>query len=76
MQVHLFRSTGRIFGVTENETGENLPVRLAPWEPFKTIEIVSGVRTPGLDVDECFADLEKYGFHVSDEHVRITDKYV
>lgn len=76
MQVHLFKGAGRIFAVTEDAKGGNLPARLAPWEPFKAIDLVQGVLTPGLNVDECLADLAKYGLHITDAHVRITENYV
>ena len=52
IQVHLFRSTGRIFGVTEDASGANLPAQLQPWTTFKSIDIARGTPTPGLHVDE------------------------
>jgi hypothetical protein len=76
MLVHLFRGPGRVFGVTPNTSGANLPPRFAPWTAIKSIELIRGVHTPGLNVDECLDDIEKYGFHVTDAHVRITDSVV
>jgi hypothetical protein len=76
MQVHIFRSTGRIFGVTANAEGANLPSRFSPWAPFKTVELNRNVPTPGLNAAECLDDIEKYGFHVTDAHVRITESVV
>ena len=74
MRVHIFRGPGRVFGVTEDATGANLPSRFGPWTAFKPIDLnQDGNPTPGLDVDECRADLEKYGFHITDAHVRITE---
>ena len=29
---------------------------------------------PGVDVDECLGDLETFGVHVTDAHVRITEQ--
>jgi hypothetical protein len=76
MQIHLFRAEGRVFGATLDESGANLPTDLGAWSLFKTIPITSGVPLPGIDVDECIADIERYGFHLTDAHVRITDRYV
>jgi hypothetical protein len=76
IQVHLFRSTGRIFGVTGDASGANLPAQLQPWAAFKSIEIARGTPTPGLHADECLDDIAAHGFHVTDAHVRITGKYV
>ncbi len=28
---------------------------------------------PGLDTGECLDDIETYGFHITDAHVRITE---
>jgi hypothetical protein len=35
MQAHIFRGPGRVFGVTEDATGANLPSRFGPWTAFK-----------------------------------------
>lgn len=76
MQVHIFRGPGRIFGVTTQSSGANLPRKYAPWASFKTIEIHRGEATPGIDADECLDDLEAYGVHVTDAHVRITEEAI
>jgi hypothetical protein len=76
MQVHIFKGPGRIFGVTANAAGENLPRKYAPWTAFKTIELRRGEHTPGIDADECLRDVETYGVHVTDAHVRITDEAI
>ena len=73
MQVHIFKGPGRIFGVTGQSSGDNLPRKYAPWTPFKSIEISEGQPTPGLDVDECIQDLRVHGVHVTDAHARITE---
>lgn len=73
MQTYLFRGLGRIFGVTGDAAGANLPDRYAPWTAFKAVEMVRGQPLPGVDVDECLDDLEVFGFHVTDAHVRITE---
>ena len=74
MQVHIFRGPGRVFGFTTQSSGANLPARHAPWVAFKTVELRSGERTPGVDTDDCLRDLETYGVHVTDAHVRITEE--
>lgn len=76
MQVHLFRATGRVFGCTLDSKGANLPSGLGKWAPFKTVDMTRGQPMPGVDVDECLDDIAAHGFHVTDAHVRITDKYV
>jgi hypothetical protein len=39
--------------------------------------MIRGVITPGgVDVTECLDDIEKYGFHLTDAHKRITGQAV
>lgn len=75
MQVHIFRGPGRVFGFTADEAAANLPTQYAPWTHFKTVEMTKGVPTPGgVSTDECLADIETYGYHLTDAHVRITER--
>jgi hypothetical protein len=74
MQVHVFRGTGRIFAVTEDNSLDNLPARYAPWTLFKTIELLRGQAQPGIHVDDCLDDIARYGIHVTDAHARITEQ--
>ncbi len=74
MQVHLFRGPGRIFGMTADAAGANLPGRFAPWSAFKTVEMTRGEPQPGVNVDECLDDIAAHGFHLTDAHVRITEQ--
>lgn len=74
MKVHVFKGPGRIFAVTTDAAGTNLPPQYAPWAAFKTIDLQKGVSTPGLDVDECWSDLETHGLHLTDAHRRITEQ--
>jgi hypothetical protein len=77
MRAHIFRGLGRVFGVTEDATGANLPSRFGPWTAFRPIDLNrDGNPTPGVDVNECLADIEKYGFHITDAHVRITESAI
>jgi hypothetical protein len=77
MQVSIFRGTGRVFGVTEHATGANLPSQYGPWSAFKTLDLKrDGEPTPGVDTQECLDDIEKYGVHITDAHVRITETVV
>jgi hypothetical protein len=76
MQVHIFKGTGRIFGFTANQSGENLPQKYAPWTAFKTIELQRNERTPGVDANDCLNDIEAHGVHVTDAHVRITEEAI
>jgi hypothetical protein len=74
MQVHIFRGPGRVFGFTTLASGENLPSKFAPWSAFKSVELErDGPPVPGVDAMECLDDIEKYGFHVTDAHARITE---
>ncbi len=72
--MHLFKGPGRIFAVTADETGGNLPARYAPWTAFKSLEMTRGEALPGVEVDECLDDIERFGFHITDAHVRIRDQ--
>lgn len=73
MQVYIFRGPARVFGFTAHAAGENLPARFSPWTAFKALNMVRGQPQPGVDVDECLDDLEVFGFHITDAHVRITE---
>jgi len=72
--IHLFRGPGRIFAASTLEDGSNLPANFGPWSSFKSLELEPGTSQPGIDVDECLADVRAHGFHLTDAHVRITDK--
>lgn len=76
MNVHAFRGQGRVFGFTLASSGENLPVRNGPWTAFKTLEIHRDEPHSGIDVNGCLDDIETYGFHLTDAHVRITQNAV
>jgi len=77
MLVHIFRGPGRVFGVTEDATGGNLPGKFAPWTAFKSIELSRGGEArAGVNTEECLADIEKHGFHITDAHVRITESVI
>jgi hypothetical protein len=76
MQVHIFRGPGRIFGVTANNDGSNIPSQYTPWTAFKTLDLTRGRTQAGIEVNDCLDDIEKYGFHLTDAHVRITEQAV
>jgi hypothetical protein len=71
MQVHIFRGPDRIFGFSRDETGQNLPARYNPWTHFKAVEINKGEPATSFNTDDCLADIEAYGYHLTDSHVRI-----
>lgn len=75
LQVHLFRANGRVFGFTQDSSGANLPAGLGDWAPFKSVDMTRGQPMPGVVVEECLDDIEAHGFHLTDAHVRITDRY-
>jgi hypothetical protein len=77
MLVHIFRGPGRVFGMTEEAMGANLPSRFSPWSAFKSIELTRGGEPrPGVDTNECLDDIEKHGFYITDAHVRITESVI
>jgi hypothetical protein len=76
MQVHFFRGPGRVFAATANLDGDGLPSRYAPWTFFKTVELVPGQAQPGVNVSDCLDDIARYGVHVTDAHVRITEQAI
>jgi hypothetical protein len=57
-------------------TEANLPQHFAPWTSFKSIELTRDEPTPGLNTNECLDDIEKYTFHITDAHTRITQTIV
>lgn len=62
-----------MFAVTTDPTGANLPTKYAPWTVFKTIQLQEDTPTPGVDANDCLRDLEAYGVHITDAHIRITE---
>lgn len=74
MVVYVFRGQGRVFGFTPAEQAANLPERFGPWVAFMTIDIHPDEPHRGVDVNECLDDIGRHGFHLTDAHVRITDK--
>lgn len=75
MLVHIFRGPGRVFGATKDGTAANLPSQFSPWSSFKSIDLEKGGQpTPGINANECLDDIEKYGFHITDAHERITER--
>ena len=74
MQVHIFRGLGRVFGFTRDNLGANLPAQYGPWTAFKSFDLNRGDVQTNFDVNECLDDIEEFGFHLTDAHVRITDK--
>jgi hypothetical protein len=74
--VHIFRGPDRIFGFTAENNPGRLPQQYAPWTAFKSLDVVRETSQPGFDVNECLDDIEKYGFHLTDAHTRITERAV
>ena len=74
MQVHIFIGLGRVFGFTRDNLGANLPAQYGPWTAFKSFDVNTGDVQTNFDVNECLDDIEKFGFHLTDAYVRITDE--
>lgn len=49
MLVHIFRGPGRVFGVTREQDGANLPAQFAPWTYLKPAELDRERAMPGID---------------------------
>ena len=60
-----------MFGFTRDNAGSNLPARYGPWTAFRSLDLNRGDAQTSFDVDECLDDIEKFGFHLTDAHVRI-----
>ncbi len=73
LHVHIFRGPGQVFGFTADRDGRFLPSQYAPWTAFKAVELHQGEHTPGVDADACLRDLDTFGVHITDAHVRITE---
>ncbi len=66
-----------MFGITEDTTGANLPSKFSPWTPFKSIELTrDGEPRAGVNAIDCLDDIERYGFHITNAHVRITETVI
>ena len=77
MQIEIFRGVGQYLCFCLRQGGaEKLPERYGPWTPFKSVNLVWGQAQPGVNVDECLDDIEKYGIHVTDAHIRITEEAI
>ncbi|MGA7158066.1 MAG: hypothetical protein WBY53_14525 [Acidobacteriaceae bacterium] len=76
MQIHSFKGQGRVFGFTRDDAGGNLPVAFGPWAAFKSFDLKRGDANANFDVNECLDDIETHGFHLTDAHVRATDRAV
>jgi hypothetical protein len=74
MQVSIFRGPGRVFGCTADPAGANLPSQYAPWSLFKTVAMSREEPMPGINTGECLDDIERFGYHLTDAHVRITER--
>jgi hypothetical protein len=74
--IHLFRGPERIFGFTEDAGGANLPSDYGPWSHSNSLEMEEGKPQSGVNVGECIKDVRAHGFHITDAHVRITDRAV
>jgi hypothetical protein len=77
MDVHVFRGKGRVFGMTRDNEGKNLPAEYGPWVLQKTLDMNRGEEPrPGVRTDECLDDIDNYGLHITDAHVRITESVI
>ena len=74
MMIHIFRGPDRVFGFTPEIDGNRLPTQYGPWTAFKSLEMNKGEAQPGVDVDECLADVLAHGFHLTGAHIRITEQ--
>lgn len=72
MTIYTFHGGGRVFGFTPDQSGSNLPNQWGNWTAFKTIELTRGQNSnPNVKTDECLDDIEAFGYHITDAHVRV-----
>lgn len=65
------------FRLTKDGTAANLPGQYGPWSAFKVVKMTRDEPIQGgVNTDECIDDIEKYGFHLTDAHIRITERVV
>jgi hypothetical protein len=77
MQLYIFRGPDRVFGLTADGTGVNLLLQYAPWSAFKLVEMSrDGEPKPSVNSQECLDNIGKYGFHITDAHVRTTETVI
>lgn len=74
MKVDLFRVRDRVFAAVASGGEAVLPESHRPRTPFKSLDPARGEVQPGLAVEECLDDIERFGLHVTDAHVRITEQ--
>jgi hypothetical protein len=53
-----------------------IPGQYGPWSVFKIVEMSGDEPKQSVNIDECIDDIEKYGFHLTDAHIRITERVV
>ncbi len=76
MQVHLLHALVPISGFTSDSTGAILHADPGDWKPFKAVDMTRGLPIPGVEAGACLEDIAVHGFHVTNAHVRTTDKFV
>jgi hypothetical protein len=77
MEVHVFTAKNWEFGFTADRLGSNLPPKYGPWTFLKTIDVERGEKPLNLvKPDECLDDIGRYGFYITENRIRITQKVV
>jgi hypothetical protein len=65
MKIHVFAGPSRVFGFTEDATGDSLPASHGPWMPFKEIRMKRGDKPRiSANIDEALDDIEDHGYHL------------
>ena len=74
MHVYVFKGADRIIGFTAQSSGDNLPPAQGPWQLMNRLDMSKADDPrPLVDTRECLEDIEMHGFHITDDHRRITD---
>jgi len=72
MIVHIFKGAADWFGVTTNETGQNLPPERGPWTHFKVSTLVPGQTLIAMDADEAIEAINARGYFLCQARVEVS----
>lgn len=65
MIVHVFGGSKGIYGLTNDESGVNLPTHLGPWTREKKIDLLRDQHRIALDSNVALDDIAAKGWHIT-----------
>jgi len=69
MEVFVFTGVGAS-GFTQDKTGANLPAQYGPWTFRNSVVMNAGEgQRIGVNTEQCLADIQRHGFHVTDARI-------